>query len=107
MNNPWIKIFSEGGNCDSYWKYIYRNRNKGRIDKIHLSGNGIKVTVTLPKNGKKSEEDEEYAAELNESNENIEYYLRNVANALRAFIESDNWSYEDDTELVLEYNAWG
>lgn len=108
MNNPWIKIFSEGGNCDSYWKYVYRHRYDSRKNTYKFSENGVKVTVSFPNSKKHKEcEEEDYRAELSESNETAEFYMRNTANALRAFLESDNWSYGNETELVLVYSSWG
>ena len=107
MNNPWIKIFADGNNCDSYWKYVNRHKRSPK-DTYNFSENGISVTVSIPSATKTADKDDEsYLAELSESNEQMEFYLRNTANALRALVESDNWSYGDDTELVLVYSAWG
>lgn len=107
MNNKWIKIFSDGGNCDSYWKYVYRHKisKNGKIHKF--SDNGVEVTVSIPSSNNNDEEDDYSFAETSESNEAMEFYLRNTANALRAFIESDNWSYGNETELILVYSSWG
>lgn len=113
MNNPWIRVFSSGGNCDSYWKYVYRHRDAAKKTTYKFSDSGVEVTVNIPKcNSKKTEDgdeeyDESYLAELSESNETVEYNMRNAANALRAFLESDNWSYGNETELVLVYSSWG
>ncbi len=35
------------------------------------------------------------------------YRLRNFATGLRAYLESDNWSFGDKEELILVYSAWG
>lgn len=111
MNNPWIKIFSDGGNCDSYWKYVYRHRFDAKKKTFKFSDGGVEVTVKVPTNNSKKskddEDDEAYLAELSESNDTAEFFMRNTANALRAFLESDNWSYGNETELVLVYSAWG
>ena len=122
MNNRFIKVFADGNDCDSYWKYVYRHRFDGRRSEFDFEDpSGVKVKVTLPQKpgAKKSdgenvseedgEEDEDsiYFAEMRESDREQEYYLRNAANALRALLESDNWSLHDDTKLVLVYSCWG
>ena len=111
MNNHWIKIFSDGGNCDSYWKYVYRHRDVAKKKTYKFSEGGVEVAVNVPNCGSKNTENEDdneaYLAELSESNETAEFYMRNTANALRAFLESDNWSYGNETELVLVYSSWG
>lgn len=108
MHNPWIKIFANGGNCDSYWKYVYRNSGRGcRKNIFKFSGDGINVVVKIPKAKKDGDEDDLYENELSESDESMEIYFRSAANALRAFLETDDYSYSGETELVLVYSAWG
>ena len=49
----------------------------------------------------------EYDCDCTEDNESIEYWLRNFATGLKVFLESDNWSFGDNEELILVYSAWG
>ncbi len=111
MNSHFIKIFSDGNSCDSYWKYVNRHEfDKKKTEYEFSNANGVKVKVTLPLTQKKSEgedEDDIYAREIDESNSEQEYYLRRTATVLRTFLEADEWSFNDDTELVLVYSCWG
>ena len=42
-----------------------------------------------------------------ECDEEIECWLRNIASATLAYLESDEYSYNDEHELLLEYRCWG
>lgn len=114
MNNPFIRILAEGNTGDSYWKYVHRKRNAKKMEKFTFGDRDtVKVTVELPKKKKPKkgedgyDEEEEYLAELDESNETQEYYLRNLSNALKAFLYPEDYSYRNETELVLVYSCWG
>lgn len=113
MNNRFIRIFSDGNNCDSYWRYVNRHRfDKKKTEYEFSDVSGVNVKVILPfsqKTDNDGEEDSEdmFDIEISESNSEQEVYLRRTANALRAFLESDEWSIHDDSELVLVYSCWG
>ena len=102
MHNKFVKLFTDGYQCISYWKYVNRNKTDASRRVYEFSQNGCRVTVRLPSR-KKSEDYCDYA----EDNESIEYWLRNFATGLRVFLEADNWSLDDKEELILVYSAWG
>lgn len=102
MHNKFVKLFTDGYQCLSYWKYVKRNKADASRRVYEFSQNGCHVTVRLPR--RKTSEDYYDCAEDNES---VEYWLRNFATGLRAYLESDNWSLADKDELILVYSAWG
>lgn len=102
MHNKFVKMFTDGYQCCSYWKYVNRNKTDASRRVYEFSQSGCHVTVRLP-GRKKGEDDCDYA----EDNESIESWLRNFATGLRAYLESDNWSFGDKEELILVYSAWG
>ena len=122
MNNPYIYIFTEGYNCDSYWKYRYRNKMTPRKT-FNISKDGYEITVKCPDFEKKRDDDDDFMSmEINESNEFIESSLDEFRNGLLAFLRSDNWDrYSEDDEsnkdgwlghdrdykYLLTYEYWG
>lgn len=114
MNNPYIHILSEGCTGDCYWKYVHRKRNARKMEKFTFGDDDtVKVTVEIPKKKKSEGEDggygdeDEYAAEIDDSNNTQELYFRKLSNALSAFLESYSHSYDEETELILVYSCWG
>lgn len=78
LDNKWIRIFADGNDCCSYWKYLYRN-NKKRLREI----------------------------ESDEDSEDIEWQLKQMKSALEAFVNVDTeFLYDDKLEYVLVYTAW-
>ena len=78
LDNKWIRIFADGNDCCSYWKYLYRD-NKKRLREI----------------------------ESDEDSEDIEWQLKQMKNALEAFVNADDdFLYHDRIEYVLVYTAW-
>lgn len=122
MDNPYIKIFTEGYHCDSYWKYVNRNKNRP-IKTFKIKQDGYDITIKCPSDKvKKSEDDIECENEINESNESIEYFLDTFRSGLSAFLKSDNWNrysehdkdnsegwlgYNKEYKYVLTYEYWG
>lgn len=102
MHNEFVRLFTDGYQCLSYWKYVNRNKTDASRRVYEFSQNGCHVTVRLP--GRKKAEDE---CDNAEDNGSIEYWLRNFATGLRAYLESDNWPFGDKEELILVYSAWG
>ena len=99
MNNPYIYVFTEGYNCDSYWKYRCRNRvTPSKTFKIKKDG--YDITIKCPKSdAKKSDDDIASEFEINESNEAIESSLDTFRNGLLAFLRSNSWDrYSEDDE---------
>lgn len=78
LDNKWIRIFADGNDCCSYWKYLYRD-NKKRLREI----------------------------ESDEDSEDIEWQLKQMKNAFEAFVNADDdFLYHDRIEYVLVYTAW-
>ena len=65
----------------------------------------VKVIVKLPDRKRRS--NGSYTRADAECDEEIECWLRNIASATRAYLESDEYSYNDEHELLLEYRCWG
>ena len=103
MHNDFISVFTDGYNCNSYCKYVYRNQAYNG-ETFHFREGGCEVSVKLPR---KKARDEIYDRESAESDSEIEYWLETFADGLRAFLKSDNWGSESDERLVLEYSCWG
>ena len=104
MHNDFISVFTDGYNCNSYWKYVYRNKLSSKSGTLRFRERGCEVSVKLPRNKKR---DDTYDRELQEGDSEIEYWLETFADGLRAFLKSDNWRSESDERLILEYSCWG
>ena len=104
-NNPFIKVFTDGYNCLTYWKYVNRRAIEAN-KKVFVFGNtGCKVTVSLPDY---QEQDERiYSREDVEWDETIEHWLRDFSTGIRAFLESNAYSCDGEHELILAYSCWG
>ena len=102
-NNGFVRIFSDGYNCTSYWKYMNRRAIDASREVYEFEKEGCKVTVQLP--DRKEAEKKAYTPEDAEGDMEIERWLRDFASGLRAFLESDGRSNDDDHELVLEYSC--
>lgn len=119
MNNPFVTTFTTGYNCDSYWKYVYRNKSKSK-KVFNLSKDGYDITIKCPVT-KTENEEFEYIEEMEESNRTIEYSLDMFRNGLTTFLNADNtnrpydsaknpWLGYDTYEnykYVLIYEYWG
>lgn len=115
MDNPYIYLFTQGYRCDSYWKYVYRNRAcKG--DVISVSKRGYDITIKCPHKDPDGEDDDMFSGEIEESNATIRSNLCWFRNGLVAFLESDRWSRTDGSEwmgdgglyrYMLTYEFWG
>ena len=80
LDNKWIQIFADGNDCCSYWKYLYRN------DKKRLR---------------------ELASDADNDNDDVEWQLKQMRNALNAFVNiDDEYLYHDKLEYMLVYTAW-
>ena len=78
LDNKWIKIFADGNDCCSYWKYVYRN-NKKALREI----------------------------ENDEDSSEVEWQLSQMNLALEAFVKTDpEWLDDDRIEHMLVYTAW-
>lgn len=111
MDNPYIKIFTDGYRGDAYWKYVHRNSAK-RCKKISFKDSGYEITIKCPTIP--TEDDLIMQSECSESNECIEYALSTFRSGLIAFLKSDNWERDNSSgwihekyKYVLTYEYWG
>ena len=104
-NNPFVNVFTDGYNCLSYWKYKNRREIEANRKVCEFENEGCKVTVSFP--DRKEEDEDIYSREDAEWDEAIEGWLRDFATGIRAFLESDEHSYDGEHELVLVYSCWG
>ena len=103
--NEFVKLFTDGYNCTSYWKYLNRHAIEANQKVFEFENEGCKVIVKLPDRKRRS--NGSYTRADAECDEEIECWLRNIASATRAYLESDEYSYNDEHELLLEYRCWG
>lgn len=117
MSNRFIKTFTDGYNCDSYWKYIHRNSKNKNKKVFRVNQDGYDITIKCPVQ-KSSDSYETFGRENLESDEIIEHNLDMFRNGLLSFLKSDNWNrpYNDEDgwmkdvfkyKYMLTYGFWG
>lgn len=119
LNNSFINTFTTGYSCDSYWKYVYRNKNSNK-KVFSIKKDGYDITIKCP-DKKDDSNDDEYYAETEESNSSIEHSLNLFKYGLTTFLYSDNWLRPENTsnnqwfgyddkenyKYILIYEYWG
>lgn len=102
-SNEFVRILADGYCCNSYFKYMNRNKRKN-LDKLDFEQNGYKVHIECPKKPK-SEDDEDY---YDDEDEEILYWLSRVKSIMDAYLDpDDSESYHKTSNLVMTYEWWG
>lgn len=106
LDNAYIKVLADGYTSYSYGKYLSRSNPDSNAKVLRHAQNGIEVTVKIPSCASGSDElDVQARIDAYEESKQIEFWLKQAGYALEAYLKSDSFSYDSNSELVLVYEA--